>query len=382
MKFVFLSNYFNHHQKPFSDAMYQQLGDEYVFIETESMTDERKNQGWKLDEYPPYVITSDILEQSYKKCIDIINNADVVVIGSAPEHLIAERKRIKKLIFRYSERPLKNGNQWWKYLGRWIKWHLKNPKNVPIYMLCASAYTASDYAMFGLFQDKSYRWGYFPQTEKYDDIGVIIQNKVPIRILWCGRFLQLKHPDDMIRVADLLKQNSIPFILDFIGIGPMEEIMRSMIKEYHLEEQVCIHPPMTPTEIRKQMEFAGIYVFTSDQREGWGAVINEAMNSGCAVICSEAAGSGAFLIQHSENGYLYSSGDIYQLYQFVQMLLDNPDKQDDIGRKAYRTIIDEWNAETAAGRLINISKHILAGEESPNLYDSGPCSKAVIIREK
>ena len=46
MKLVFLSNYFNHHQKPVSDAFYQKLGKNYVFIETARMTQERINMGW------------------------------------------------------------------------------------------------------------------------------------------------------------------------------------------------------------------------------------------------------------------------------------------------------------------------------------------------
>lgn len=32
MKIVFLSNYFNHHQKPFSDAMVTLIGEDYIFI--------------------------------------------------------------------------------------------------------------------------------------------------------------------------------------------------------------------------------------------------------------------------------------------------------------------------------------------------------------
>ena len=34
MKAVFISNYINHHQIPFSNALYEQLGDDYHFIQT------------------------------------------------------------------------------------------------------------------------------------------------------------------------------------------------------------------------------------------------------------------------------------------------------------------------------------------------------------
>lgn len=49
MKTVFISNYINHHQIPFSDALYGQLGKDYHFIQTEPMEAERAQMGWALD---------------------------------------------------------------------------------------------------------------------------------------------------------------------------------------------------------------------------------------------------------------------------------------------------------------------------------------------
>ena len=47
---VFVSNFFNHHQKPFSDAMFGRIGRNYTFIETGTMTQERKALGAVLNE--------------------------------------------------------------------------------------------------------------------------------------------------------------------------------------------------------------------------------------------------------------------------------------------------------------------------------------------
>ena len=49
VKAVFISNYINHHQIPFSNALYEQLGDDYHFIQTEPMEEERIAMGWGLD---------------------------------------------------------------------------------------------------------------------------------------------------------------------------------------------------------------------------------------------------------------------------------------------------------------------------------------------
>ena len=88
---VFLSNYFSHHQKPFSDEMCALLGDGYLFIETVAMDDERKNMGWGLNSLPNYVITAEELRRNQNIINDIINTADVVITGSAPENLLSQR---------------------------------------------------------------------------------------------------------------------------------------------------------------------------------------------------------------------------------------------------------------------------------------------------
>ena len=55
MKIVFLSNYFNHHQKPLSDELFRVTNGDYIFVATEKMSDERKNMGWGDISTPEYV---------------------------------------------------------------------------------------------------------------------------------------------------------------------------------------------------------------------------------------------------------------------------------------------------------------------------------------
>ena len=72
MKLVFISNFFNHHQKPLSDEFYRILGDEYHFISTTEMPQERLKMG-----YP--VLTASYVKYTYKsksekeECINLIN---------------------------------------------------------------------------------------------------------------------------------------------------------------------------------------------------------------------------------------------------------------------------------------------------------------------
>ena len=83
MRIAFVTNFYNHHQKPLADALYSMVGDDYYFIETSPITAERLNMGWGSEEKPSYVLQSYKDEASRAKCQEIIDNADVVIIGSA-----------------------------------------------------------------------------------------------------------------------------------------------------------------------------------------------------------------------------------------------------------------------------------------------------------
>lgn len=379
MRLVFLSNYFNHHQKFISNAFFR--NSKYCFIATTGIPEFRKKLGYHMEQLPDYVCPVYMGESFAQQAGDWIRSADVVITGAAPEEMIQQRIREGKLVFRYAERPLKLGFQVWKYPYRFIKWHRRNPSGKPVYMLCASAYTAGDYRRFGLFQNRTYKWGYFPETKRYDDVSGLLSGKIPAEILWCGRFLDWKHPDDALKATKQLREEGYTFRLKYIGAGPMEESLRRMTAEMGLSDCVEFLGTMTPERVREHMEKAGIYLFTSDKKEGWGAVLNESMNSGCAVIASHAIGSVPFLLRDGENGLVYCSGDVQMLYEKIQYLLDNPLEQRRLGRAAYETIEKEWNAEEAGRRFVKLAQAILDGDKFPDLYETGPCSRAIQIQE-
>ncbi len=378
---VFISNFFNHHQKPVSDSFFAEFGEGYKFLETEEMTKERKNLGWGMDVYPSYVISSQQFQSEFNECLEIINSADVVIVGSAPEYLISARKKKKKIIFRYSERPLKRGLELWKFIPRLIKWKQKNLPSKQIYMLCASAYTYADYAKFGLFKNRCYKWGYFPAAKKYDNVEGLLKSKKSHSIIWVARFIDWKHPETAIEVAKRLKKDGYDFELTIIGTGPLEQSLKNIILDAGLERLVKMLGSMTPEQVRMHMEQSEIYLFTSDRNEGWGAVLNEAMNSACAVVASHAIGSVPFLIKDEDNGLIYQDGNIDDLYLKVKFLFDNQEKRKKMGLQAYQTIIEEWNAENATKKFISLAENLLNEGRTTDLSEDGVCSKANILKD-
>jgi glycosyltransferase involved in cell wall biosynthesis len=156
-----------------------------------------------------------------------------------------------------------------------------------------------------------------------------------------------------------------------IGNGPLLNETIELVKKEGLADTVHILGAMTPEEVRRHMEQAQIHVFTSDQNEGWGAVLNESMNSACVPVANRRIGSAPYLIKQGENGFTYSSED--ELYEKVRCLLDHQKERNEMAKRAYTTIINEWNAEVAAERLLLLSDRILSGEEYD--VDTGICSR-------
>lgn len=382
MKLTFYSNYLNHHQIPLSNALYRLLGDNYVFVATTPIYQTRLSLGYEdVNKRYPYVLTTYDNPQNYQLAKELAADSDVIITGSAPEEYSRIRIKANKLMFRYSERPLKNGLEPIKYPYRYAMWHLRNPASAPIYMLCSSAYTSGDYAKFGLFFDRTYKWGYFPEVKRYDDIGAMITRKKSASILWAGRLIEWKHPDAAILVAANLHRAGYDFELNIIGSGTMEQQLQNLIISKGLEHHVHMLGSMSPEKVREHMEKSEIFLFTSDRKEGWGAVLNESMNSGCAVVGSHAIGSVPFLLKDGENGLIYRDGDVDALYTKVRWLLDNADARKRIGEAAYKTMTTQWNAENAASRFLRIAQAASNGEQISKTFEDGVCSPAEILRD-
>ncbi|MDR0963805.1 MAG: glycosyltransferase [Clostridium sp.] len=409
MQVVFVSNYINHHQIPFCDAMFRLLEGSFAFIQTIPMEEDRRRMGWK-EESLPYLVKS---YEDATRCKDLIANANVVLFGYSEEAYIEQRLQDRKPVIRISERLYKEGQ--WKMISprglrkKYID-HIRYRKE-RVYLLCVGAYVPSDFHLIRAYPNKMFRWGYFPPLRTYQEgtIETSKEKKIP-QILWAGRFITLKHPEVPVLCAKYLRELGLSFELLMIGGGELEESIRSMIQNDNLESNITLLGYQEPSAVRDFMEHADIFLCTSNRIEGWGAVISEAMNSGCAVVANYLTGAAPYLIRHGENGFVYKDASPTDLFQIVEKLLRNADLRLAVGKEAYRTISQKWNADYAAACLLErmvslglLPKETLAdalplikadtlpgaptaihGDDAPAdasslIQDDGPCAIAPII---
>ena len=366
MRVAIVSNFLNHHQIPICEDFIR-LSDEFCFVTTESTG----TQGYQLNTEREYVLHYDF-EQDRERVIEAVLSADIAIMGACPNELIEMRAKSGKLTYIYSERFFKNST-----LRRFIPTTrrkiynrvLKYKKYDNVFVLAASAFLSYDLSLLHFPVSKVYKWGYFPKFIEYPDIAEVISKKKRNSLLWVGRFLSWKHPEYAVGLAEKLRDSGADFELNMIGDGECYNEIKKLIEKYELQNQVHLLGSQSTKTVREYMENSELFIFTSDKHECWGAVLNEAMNSGCAVVASDAIGSAPWLIKDNENGALFRSGNIDDLYSKVKNLLENESLRQNIGVNAYENIRKYWNHTVAAERLLEL-------QNAPVKYECGPLSSA------
>ncbi len=382
MRVTFVSNYINHHQIPVSTVLYKKWGAGYHFIQTEPMEEERIQLGWNADNQNlPYLVQ---YNEKAEFCRQLIFDSDVVIFGGTDdESYIQERLKAGKIIIRYSERLYKEG-QWKAISPRGLrKKYLDHTRyqKAPVYLLCSGGYVADDFEIIRAYKGKRFKWGYFPAFEESTEEERCMWKKSgKIKLLWAGRFIDWKHPEDALVLAKEFKAKGYNFSLTMAGGGELEPDLKKYVHDHQLEEFVDFPGFCKPEKIRELMKCSHIYLFTSDYKEGWGVVLNEAMNSGCAVVASHAIGAVPFLLKHKQNGLIYQSGNLQEFVQQAEWLYNDADMRMRMGNAAYETIRSEWNPQCAGEALIELCESL---KEEKNFFkESGPLSEAKVIKQK
>lgn len=128
-----------------------------------------------------------------------------------------------------------------------------------------------------------------------------------------GRFSrQHKGFDLLIEAFNLFSKKNQVWKLDIVGEGVEEELYRSLIKKYNLENRVTIHP--FTNNIQAYYSKAQVYVLSS-RWEGFGLVMVEAMAHGLPVVSSDLPTSKEIM---GDFGLYFKNGDYEELAERLE----------------------------------------------------------------
>lgn len=412
MKITFFGPTLNHHQAHLTDEMFKEWGEDFLYVFCLKRTGNLKGG----DNYNtrPYFVNAFEDKDSYAYAEDLAKKSDVALFGAASIHfeIIRLREKHPGLCFEISERWFKR--QWVnifspkliKWLWSYYRW---NWGKKPLYKLCNGGFVKKDHLLLHTFKKKCFKWGYFipsPSTSNFNDSNHnYIQDKHHIySIMWCSRIIRWKHPELPILLALNLKKMKIKFHIDMYGSGRLEQSMKKLSSALCLNDSISFHGSVDNQTIIRSMRQHDIFIFTSDRREGWGVVANEAMINNCLLVASDSIGCVPFLIDDYKNGITFRSCQfsfltlLRELYEEIFLirrnkivksydsqslksltgkivwLIENSEKIESIKKNAYETISTKWTPVIAVKRLSILIENLKKGMECP--FDEGPCSPA------
>lgn len=155
------------------------------------------------------------------------------------------------------------------------------------------------------------------------------------KIITVGRLELEKGYDNLYRIWQSIFEKHPDWRLEVIGAGKEEEKIRHQLDEVGLSEVVIIRQP-TPF-IEKELLEASAYLMTS-RHEGFPMVLIEAMACGLPVVSFQCPCGPADIIKDGEDGYLIPPGDIEQMADRLNTLIENDEKRLSMGASARNNI--------------------------------------------
>lgn len=174
-------------------------------------------------------------------------------------------------------------------------------------------------------------WGIAPNAICLLSVGKFIDKKRQLDLAEAARRLQLESP-------------SRPVHLLWVGSGELESALRANCDVRYAPEigAVAGNPgPLPPasfagflnqTQISDAYVAADALVLSSDAKETWGLVVNEAMASGLPCVVSDACGCADDLVQPFRPDLCFPVGDIDGLCRALRAVMADPPSREDVLR--------------------------------------------------
>ena len=383
-KVIYIGGALDHTVLPIILKLHAKYDDDFLFVATKSLPQSRQELGYgTFNNSYNFVFEAYGSKDNIKHARTLIYNATIVLCGSITNrYLIRKRLFSAKITFLITERFYKEKTTILRFFrrlfGTVIHYHFFNKKNK--YALCIGGYAPNDLDKAHLFKGKRLKWGYFTEYSSlsFEDLEKNKQNNFA-NISWVGRFVDVKQPFMMISLAHFLKLQGKRFKINMVGYGPLLDDFKRCVNENNLENEIIVHGALPLDKKEKVLNETNVFVFSSTQEEGWGAVVNESLGSGCLVVASKQSGAGSALIKHGVNGFLFDCFSQEELNNLMLDIVTNYHQLSYIRKNGYDLIHSLWNQGVAANRLCEIIQSLI---NSSHLffYDDGPCSEAIAFK--
>jgi glycosyltransferase involved in cell wall biosynthesis len=300
---------------------------EFEAIFSHTKDEDRKNQGWNSEQTHHYI------SKTIGKDLNLWQLIFYVFKNRKATHIVngiwAEKSLFFVIIllniFRanfliYSEAPFPT-----KYRGfakKIVLHFIVKPLSKLLIIrakgfLAVSAFAVKYFESLGAKANKIYRFGYFRTVQK--SIQKQSNNKTT-ELIFVGQLIERKGIMTLLEsIKSISKTNSL-FHLKIIGTGELESSMKAFINNNQLQSQVTFLGVINSENITDYIEKADLLILPS-VFDGWGMVINEALQSQVPVLISDQCGA-KDLVKVDQNGLIFQHDSLESLTENLQKFLN------------------------------------------------------------
>lgn len=170
-----------------------------------------------------------------------------------------------------------------------------------------------------------------------------------IKLVFCGSLDERKGIDLLIEAICDSELRNLDFRLLILGDGPLRQRLTKMCDNAGINAKVDFQGALPRDECIRLMSECDALVLPS-RFDGWGAVVNEAMEVGLAIVVSDQVGSRRPLVQSGENGIIFASGNVDSLRDALKVMISDKEKLQSMRKQSsYR--IQMYRPANAAAAL-------------------------------
>jgi glycosyltransferase involved in cell wall biosynthesis len=175
-------------------------------------------------------------------------------------------------------------------------------------------------------------------------------------VLFSARFTERKRPLDLINAVAQIDHEEI-FLL-FVGDGPERKLMEELVKSHGMKSKFTGF--INQSLLSEYYSIANLFVVISSY-DASPKALNEALNFGMPVICSEAVGTVHDLVVDGVNGFVVGVGDMNKISQKLKDLNCDRPLARDMGKKSME-FVESWNLKNDAQGILNAANYCIRQE--------------------
>jgi glycosyltransferase involved in cell wall biosynthesis len=222
--------------------------------------------------------------------------------------------------------------------------------------LSVSVFAVNHFKSLGVETNKIYHFGYFrnafvKRTSVVDCKAIRITN-----LIFVGQLIERKGVLTLLEAIKMLSIQTQSFHLTIIGTGELAYFSKDFIEKNQLQHLVTLRGVVSSDEVPSYISKADLLILPS-LFDGWGMVVNEALQCQVPVLVSEQCGAKE-LIKNEHNGLIFKAKDVKSLREKLLFFLNLSIEERALMKKNTVHISSKITIDVVSNYLVNCLHHI------------------------